>query len=84
MYLLFHRLNSLTSLSLGSLTHGTVSQPLYCYICYIYIVYMFMYMYVDGITILLFTDFCPIPLVMDYLKSNYDFWQSKTLTTTES
>ncbi len=33
---------------------------------------------IDLINYFLFTsDFCPIPALMEYIKSNYDFWKSK-------
>ncbi len=62
------RLNSLTSLSQAFLRHGTVSQ--------FNSITRFIMTTCNWI-IISFSDYCPIPLPMEYLKSNYGYWKSQ-------
>ena len=58
------RLNLLTFLFLDFSTLGTVSLDNEC-----------SHYFSINVT---HSDFCPIPLVMDYLKANYEFWNNKS------
>ena len=62
----FCRLNSSTSLSQAFLKHGMVS--------YLYRT-LFVMTVIEGR--FSFSDYCPIPLPMEYLKSNYTYWKSQ-------
>lgn len=57
------RLNSLTSLSQAYLKHGTVSW--FTDLSWPHVIDNFI------------SDYCPIPLPMEYLKSNYSYWKSQ-------